>query len=114
MRDIRYVVFHTPGPNWKPGVPVFQQELPAIALVRVDHLDDGLDRQHRRQQGLGPADPAALAQVVERGGSAGRAVYGVEEGQAVTGRNRRQRLGEAGRQRFRGANAPRRWPKPKQ
>ena len=26
MRDIRYVVFHTPGPNWKPGVPVFQQE----------------------------------------------------------------------------------------
>ncbi len=26
MRDIRYVMIHTPGPNWKAGVPAFEQE----------------------------------------------------------------------------------------
>jgi len=26
MPDIRFVVIHTPGPNWKPGVPIFEQE----------------------------------------------------------------------------------------
>lgn len=30
MRDIRYVVFHTPGPRWQPGKGMFEQEgLPA-------------------------------------------------------------------------------------
>lgn len=24
MQDVRYVVVHSPGPNWKPGVPVFE------------------------------------------------------------------------------------------
>jgi len=33
-RDIRYVVVHTPGPNWKPGVPVFEQ--PGLAQ-HVEH-----------------------------------------------------------------------------
>jgi hypothetical protein len=26
MRDIRYVVIHTPGPKWKSGLPMFEQE----------------------------------------------------------------------------------------
>ena len=26
MRDIRYVVVHAPGPRWKAGVPLFEQE----------------------------------------------------------------------------------------
>ena len=26
MRDIRYVVLHAPGPNWKAGVPFTQQD----------------------------------------------------------------------------------------
>jgi uncharacterized protein YciI len=26
MRDIRFVVVHTPGPAWKPGLPIFEQE----------------------------------------------------------------------------------------
>ncbi len=26
MKDIRHVVVHAPGPNWKPGVPFFEQE----------------------------------------------------------------------------------------
>ena len=26
MRDIRHVIVHTPGPLWKVGVPIFQQE----------------------------------------------------------------------------------------
>jgi uncharacterized protein YciI len=26
MRDIRYVVVHTPGPNWNAGKPFFEQE----------------------------------------------------------------------------------------
>jgi len=26
MQDIRYVMIHTPGPNWKAGVPAFEQE----------------------------------------------------------------------------------------
>jgi uncharacterized protein YciI len=32
MRDIRYVVVHLPGPNWKAGLPFFEQEgVPAHA-----------------------------------------------------------------------------------
>ena len=26
MKDIRFVVIHKPGPAWKPGVPMFEQE----------------------------------------------------------------------------------------
>jgi uncharacterized protein YciI len=26
MRDIRYVVFHSPGPRWQPGKPLFEQD----------------------------------------------------------------------------------------
>ena len=26
MRDIRFVVIHTPGPRWKAGSPVFEQD----------------------------------------------------------------------------------------
>jgi uncharacterized protein YciI len=26
MRDIRFVVLHAPGPRWKPGLPLFEQE----------------------------------------------------------------------------------------
>jgi uncharacterized protein YciI len=26
VRDIRYVIIHTPGLRWKPGVPIFEQE----------------------------------------------------------------------------------------
>ena len=26
MKDIRYVVVHTPGPAWKAGVPLFEQD----------------------------------------------------------------------------------------
>ena len=26
MRDLRYVVFHRPGPTWKPGAPIFEQD----------------------------------------------------------------------------------------
>ncbi|MEO6747730.1 MAG: YciI family protein [Caldimonas sp.] len=26
MRDIRHIIVHTPGPLWKAGVPIFQQE----------------------------------------------------------------------------------------
>jgi hypothetical protein len=25
MRDIRFVVIHTPGPDWQAGVPLFEQ-----------------------------------------------------------------------------------------
>jgi uncharacterized protein YciI len=26
VKDIRYVVFHTPGPSWQPGKGMFEQE----------------------------------------------------------------------------------------
>jgi len=26
MRDVRYVVIHSPGPKWKVGRPIFEQE----------------------------------------------------------------------------------------
>jgi uncharacterized protein YciI len=26
MRDIRYVIVHLPGPNWKAGLPFFEQD----------------------------------------------------------------------------------------
>lgn len=26
MRDIRFVIVHSPGPGWKPGLPIFEQE----------------------------------------------------------------------------------------
>jgi uncharacterized protein YciI len=26
MRDLRYVVFHSPGPKWNAGLPIFDQE----------------------------------------------------------------------------------------
>jgi len=26
MRDVRFVVLHAPGPKWKHGLPIFQQE----------------------------------------------------------------------------------------
>lgn len=26
MRDLRYVVLHSPGPKWKAGLPIFEQE----------------------------------------------------------------------------------------
>ena len=26
MKDIRFVVVHTPGPAWQPGVPAFEQD----------------------------------------------------------------------------------------
>ena len=26
MKDVRFIVVHTPGPSWKPGVPAFEQE----------------------------------------------------------------------------------------
>jgi uncharacterized protein YciI len=26
VRDIRYVVIHSPGPNWQKGVPLFEQD----------------------------------------------------------------------------------------
>ena len=34
MQDIRFVVVHRPGPNWQPGVPIFQQ--PGLQ-AHVDH-----------------------------------------------------------------------------
>ncbi|MFT3957084.1 MAG: hypothetical protein QM722_22715 [Piscinibacter sp.] len=26
MKDIRFVVLHAPGPTWRPGAPIFEQE----------------------------------------------------------------------------------------
>jgi uncharacterized protein YciI len=26
MQDIRYVIVHSPGPKWQPGVPLFEQQ----------------------------------------------------------------------------------------
>ena len=26
MQDIRYVIVHSPGSKWKPGVPIFEQQ----------------------------------------------------------------------------------------
>ena len=26
MQDVRYVIVHSPGPTWKPGVPIFEQQ----------------------------------------------------------------------------------------
>ena len=26
MKEVRFIVVHTPGPSWKPGVPAFEQE----------------------------------------------------------------------------------------
>lgn len=26
MQDIRHILIHSPGPNWKPGAPIFEQE----------------------------------------------------------------------------------------
>lgn len=40
-RDVRYVVVHSPGPNWKPGVPFFEQ---AGVRQHVDHYRKLLDQ----------------------------------------------------------------------
>jgi hypothetical protein len=26
MKNLRFIVVHSPGPNWKPGVPAFEQD----------------------------------------------------------------------------------------
>jgi hypothetical protein len=37
MRDVRYVVLHSPGPKWLPGKTLFEQ--PGV-LEHVEYLDD--------------------------------------------------------------------------
>lgn len=40
VKDIRFVVIHKPGPNWKPGVPAFEQ----VGLQQhVEHYRQLLD-----------------------------------------------------------------------
>jgi len=40
MPEIRHVVIHSPGPNWQPGVPFFQQ--PGL-MAHVEHYRQMLD-----------------------------------------------------------------------
>jgi uncharacterized protein YciI len=35
MRDVRYVIIHSPGPKWKAGVPIFEQE---GVQAHIDHF----------------------------------------------------------------------------
>lgn len=40
MREIRHVVIHSPGPQWQPGLPFFQQ--PGLA-AHVEHYRQMLE-----------------------------------------------------------------------
>ena len=39
MKDIRYVVIHTPGPAWKAGVPLFEQGKLVLGGPCLDAVD---------------------------------------------------------------------------
>jgi uncharacterized protein YciI len=63
MKDVRFVVIHTPGPNWVPGKPVFEQD---GVREHVEHyrklLEDGklaLGGPHLDAKGGGMMVPAA-------------------------------------------------------
>ncbi len=57
MRDVRYVVVHHPGPNWQPGVPVFEQP---VLRQHVAHYRQLLAPVRPWVPGMkAPAPPAA-------------------------------------------------------
>lgn len=41
MKDIRFVVLHAPGPRWKVGAPIFEQE---GIQAHIDHYRQWLDQ----------------------------------------------------------------------
>ncbi len=40
MKDIRFLVVHAPGPKWKPGAPIFEQD---GVHAHLDHYRTWLD-----------------------------------------------------------------------
>ncbi len=75
MKDIRYVVFHSPGPNWLPGRSMFEQ--PGLDLhvahyralfeqgrlmVGGPHLDERGGGMMVPEAGLGEDEITAFAQ----------------------------------------------------
>ena len=55
MRDIRYVVIHTPGPQWQAGVPLFEQR---GIVQHIEHFRALLD-SGKLEMGGPFLDPAA-------------------------------------------------------